>query len=127
MIDASSKNDYYERKNKILKDRIRKLENEIFEIKEIKSKLLEDCDLLTDRCFTITKGSLCSNCNLNSFECKHSSKYVNELMEDINKFRKNNNVEEFLNLMATLESTVRCFNESKKFPSTFEDDDWDIK
>lgn len=127
MINLTSKNGYYERNNEILKDRIRKLESEIFEIRELKSKLLEDCALLTDRCFAITKGSLCSNCNLNSFECKHSSEDINELMDDLNKFRKNNNAEEFLNLMATLESTVRCFNKSKNFPSTFEDDDWDLK
>lgn len=42
---------------------------------ELKKLLTDDCQALANRCFVLTKGSMCCFCELNEFRCPHAWSY----------------------------------------------------
>lgn len=85
--------------NKELKEKLAKLEQENAELKRkyqakqlSKNKAIDDCKALSERCFVLTSGLFCANCQLKEYQCKHKKSIERELMqiarEEVNKRRE---------------------------------------
>lgn len=78
--------------NKKLKSEIEKLKKQLHrettEHSREKEMLLDDCRALSNRCFALSRGSMCVFCQLHSFECERALSFdkkmaaAKKLMED---------------------------------------------
>lgn len=72
-----------------IKDLRKKLEKEQEDHARDVESLRDDCRALANRCFALTKGSMCIFCGLSSYHCPHeklgcflTQKRKTEVMED---------------------------------------------
>lgn len=70
--DATKENERLKRETKLLRKKLSDLENDYAEFKK---SLNDDCRALTNRCFTLTQGTMCCFCELNEFKCQHALNY----------------------------------------------------
>lgn len=68
----------------------KKLKVEIENLTQEKNALLDDCKALSNRCFVLTRGTMCVFCQLRGFRCEHTLSFyekvitAKKLMEDSN-------------------------------------------
>ena len=83
--DATKENEQLKRETKLLRKKLSDLENDYAELKRL---LNDDCRALANRCFTLTRGTMCCFCELNEFRCQHALnddqkiKIAKKLMEE---------------------------------------------
>ena len=70
--DATKENERLKSETKLLRKQLSDLENDYAELKK---SLNDDCRALTNRCFTLTQGTMCCFCELNNFRCQHALNY----------------------------------------------------
>ena len=70
--DATKENERLKSETKLLRKQLSDLENDYAELKK---SLNDDCRALANRCFTLTKGTMCCFCELNNFRCQHALNY----------------------------------------------------
>ena len=85
--DASKENESLKHELESLKTtsskRIKKLEEELDEVKKQRT-------FLSNRCYVLTKGMMCLNCNISYPDCKYALTYEDE--EAIGRFIRKNNL-----------------------------------
>lgn len=64
------------KENKQLKSEINLLRKQLHDSKNeydtLKSSLIPDCESLANRCWVLTRGTMCCFCNLGAFKCPHA-------------------------------------------------------
>ena len=70
--DATKENERLKNETNLLRKKLSDLENDYAELKK---SLNDDCRALTNRCFTLTRGTMCCFCELNNFRCQHALNY----------------------------------------------------
>ena len=70
--DATKENERLKSETNILRKQLSDLENKYAELKK---SLNDDCRALANRCFVLTKGTMCCVCELNEFKCQHALNY----------------------------------------------------
>ena len=70
--DATKENERLKSETKLLRKQLSDLENDYAELKKF---LNDDCRALANRCFTLTRGTMCCFCELNEFRCQHALNY----------------------------------------------------
>lgn len=71
---AENKNLKYE-----IEDLKKKLKKEREDHTYDKESLLDDCRCLANRCFTLTKGTMCIFCELGSYHCPHAISFDDKI------------------------------------------------
>ena len=67
--DATKENERLKSETNLLRKQLSDLENDYAELKK---SLNDDCRALANRCFTLTRGTMCCFCELNEFRCQHA-------------------------------------------------------
>ena len=67
--DATKENERLKNDINLLRKQLSNLENDYAGLKK---SLNDDCRALANRCFTLTKGTMCCFCELNEFKCQHA-------------------------------------------------------
>ena len=67
--DATKENERLKNETNLLRKQLSNLENDYAGLKK---SLNDDCRALANRCFTLTKGTMCCFCELNEFKCQHA-------------------------------------------------------
>ena len=70
--DATKENERLKSETNLLRKKLSDLENDYAELKKF---LNDDCRALANRCFTLTRGTMCCFCELNEFKCQHALNY----------------------------------------------------
>ena len=70
--DATKENERLKSETNLLRKQLSDLENDYAELKRL---LNDDCRALANRCFTLTRGTMCCFCELNEFKCQHALNY----------------------------------------------------
>lgn len=70
--DATKENERLKSETNLLRKQLSDLENDYAELKKF---LNDDCRALANRCFTLTRGTMCCFCELNEFKCQHALNY----------------------------------------------------
>ena len=70
--DATKENEQLKSETNLLRKQLSDLENDYAELKK---SLNDDCLALANRCFTLTRGTMCCFCELNKFRCQHALNY----------------------------------------------------
>lgn len=80
------------KENKQLKNEIKLLEKDLRIIKSdyetFKKRITHDCQSLANRCWVLTRGSMCCFCNLSAFECSHDTMNYEQKLEVAKKMMK---------------------------------------
>lgn len=83
-----------EKENEELREKIRKLELEVENLKreqkyteQNESGLARDCKMLCERCYAQTHGAICMFCRLESYRCKHKQALIKEIANEMRKER----------------------------------------
>lgn len=85
--DAKKENEHLRSEIDLLRESLHDSKNYCEELKKL---LTDDCQALANRCWVLTKGSMCCFCELREFECKHAMtdwkkiKFAKKLMEETN-------------------------------------------
>ena len=70
--DATKENERLKNEANLLRKQLSDLENDYADLKK---SLNDDCRALANRCFTLTRGTMCCFCELNEFNCQHALNY----------------------------------------------------
>ena len=70
--DATKENERLKSETNLLRKQLANLENDYAKLKKF---LNDDCRALANRCFTLTRGTMCCFCELNEFRCQHALNY----------------------------------------------------
>lgn len=70
--DATKENEHLRSEINLLRESLHDSKNYCEELKKL---LTDDCQALANRCFVLTKGSMCCFCELNEFRCPHAWSY----------------------------------------------------
>lgn len=82
--DATKENEQLKHEVSVLRDQLRDSRNYCEEL------MNDDCRLLANRCWVLTRGSMCVFCNLSMFDCPHA--WSNDkIVEAAKKMRKEAN------------------------------------
>ena len=83
--------------NKKLKVEIEKLkkqlQRETSEHSQEKKALLDDCKALSNRCFVLTRGTMCVFCQVSGFRCEHALSFDEKVITAKKLMEDNNNAE----------------------------------
>lgn len=74
--DAIKENEQLKSEINLLRERLHDSENYCEEFKKL---ITRDCQELANRCFVLTKGSLCCFCELSEFKCPHAMSYEQKI------------------------------------------------
>lgn len=85
--DATKENEQLKHEASILRDQLRDSRNYC---EELRQRMNNDCRLLANRCWVLTRGSMCVFCNLSMFDCPHAWSN-DQIIEAAKKMRKETN------------------------------------
>ncbi len=85
--DATKENEQLKHEVSVLRDQLRDSRNYCEELRQLMN---DDCRLLADRCWVLTRGSMCVFCNLSMFDCPHEWSN-DQIVEAAKKMRKEAN------------------------------------
>lgn len=85
--NATKENEQLKHEVSVLRDQLRDSRNYCEELRHIMN---DDCRFLANRCWVLTRGSMCVFCNLSMFDCPHA--WSNDrIVEAAKKMRKESN------------------------------------
>ena len=85
--DAAKENEQLKHEVSVLRDQLRDSRNYCEELRQLMNN---DCRLLANRCWVLTRGSTCGFCNLSMFDCPHGWSN-DQIVEAAKKMREETN------------------------------------
>ena len=85
--DAAKENEQLKHEVSVLRDQLRDSRNYCEELRQLMNN---DCRLLANRCWVLTRGSMCCFCNLSMFDCPHAWSN-DQIVEAAKKMREETN------------------------------------
>ena len=85
--NATKENEQLKHEVSVLRDQLRDSRNYCEELRQLMNN---DCRLLANRCWVLTRGSMCIFCNLSMFDCPHAW-HNDQIIEAAKKMREETN------------------------------------
>lgn len=76
--DATKENEKLKAEIEELKSKYKRT---VKEANEVRGRLLDDCRALSNRCFALTKGSMCVFCELSEYHCKSALSFEEKILQ----------------------------------------------
>lgn len=88
--DATKENERLKREVNLLREQLRDSKSDYEALKKF---LIHDCQALANRCWVLTRGTMCCFCELDAFKCPHAMNYKQKIEAAKKMMEESNNAE----------------------------------